>query len=225
MDQSAIKSAMLSAISEELDLWLDKANSITDGYEYESEFIAMTRQLNQILLSKSLGTVSSNRNKKKLHTCFGTFEVNKSHPLWQYTAIFGISSKLQELLCLLAQDHVFEESEHLLGELLGIDISAKQIQRVSEYYGKSLEGLELTYQEGEKASVPTVSQAKEESVYVMVDGSMIYTREEEWKEMKVGRIYSESSRVSVQEKRTEVMNSLYVCTLGNNKEFFKKFEP
>jgi hypothetical protein len=54
---------------------------------------------------------------------------------------------------------------------------------------------------------------------------MIYTREESWKEMKVGRIYSEDSRVCVQETRTEVMNSLYVCTLGNSTDFLKKFEP
>ena len=41
---------------------------------------------------------------------------------------FGISSRLQELLCLLAQGYVFEEAEEILLQLLGIDMSAKQIQ-------------------------------------------------------------------------------------------------
>ena len=50
-------------------------------------------------------------------------------------------------------------------------------------------------------------------------------REEEWKEMKVGRIYSEKSRVSIQKNRTEIMESIYTCTLGNNKSFLKKLEP
>ena len=59
----------------------------------------------------------------------------------------------------------------------------------------------------------------------MVDGSMVYTREDQWKEMKVGRIYSENSRVLVSKNRTEVMDSLYVCTLGGKNDFFKKFEP
>jgi hypothetical protein len=54
---------------------------------------------------------------------------------------------------------------------------------------------------------------------------MVYTREEDWKEMKVGRIYSESTRIPIQENRTELKNSIYVCTLGNNKDFLKKFEP
>ena len=65
MDKSALKSAMLSAISEELDLWLEQENTINDGYEYENEFMKTAQKINRILLSKSLGTVSSNRNKKK----------------------------------------------------------------------------------------------------------------------------------------------------------------
>jgi hypothetical protein len=64
MDKSALKTAMLSAISEELDLWIDKESGITDGYQYESEFINTTRKINRILLSKSLGKISGNRNKK-----------------------------------------------------------------------------------------------------------------------------------------------------------------
>ena len=160
--------------------------------------------------------------------------MNKTHVLCQYTSKFGISSKLQELMCLLAHDHVFTESENLFRELLGLDVCAKQIQRVSEYHGEQLEKYEKNYQEdaGQPQEVPVVPQAvpvvskdSEESVYVMVDGSMIYTREDKWKEMKVGRIYSENSRVLVSKNRTEVMDSLYVCALGSKNDFFKKFEP
>jgi hypothetical protein len=142
-----------------------------------------------------------------------------------HTEKFGISSKLQEVLCLLAQDRVFEESEEILQTLLGIEISAKQIQRLSEYYGGQLEEIEVDYQDN-ILEVPLVEHDKNnEVVYITMDGSMVYTREDGWKEMKVGRIYSEDSRVFIQEKRTEVIGSLYVCTLGNNKEFFKKLEP
>ena len=139
MEKSALKSIMLSAISEELDLWLDKNNTITDGYEYENEFIKTVHKINHILLSKSLGDISCNRNKKKLHTFFGVLEVNKSHVLCQYTSKFGITSKLQEMMCLLAQSNVFEECENLLTDFLGLNVSAKQIQRVSEYHGEELE--------------------------------------------------------------------------------------
>ena len=94
-------------------------------------------------------------------------------------------------------------------DLLGVELSAKQFQRVSEYYGQKLEELEVSYQ-GEKQEVPVVVPSKSnEPVYITMDGSMVFTREESWKEMKVGRIYSESARVSVQEDWTEVMNSLF----------------
>jgi hypothetical protein len=125
---------------------------------------------------------------------------------------------------LTAQGRVFEEAEEQFEAFLGISVSAKQIQRVSEYYGERLEESEESYQE-ECQEIPLISKEKEEVVYITTDGSMVYTREEEWKEMKVGRIYSESSRIPLQKRRTAVMDSLYVCTLGNNKDFIKKFEP
>jgi len=145
--------------------------------------------------------------------------------LCMHTEKFGISSKLQEIICLLANNSVFSEATDSLQYLLGIDISAKQIQRVSEYYGQRLEELEIDYQES-NLKVPLVErQSSKEPVYITMDGSMVYTREEAWKEIKVGRIYTESSRVTIQENRTEIMNSLYVSTLGNNKVFLKKLEP
>jgi hypothetical protein len=142
-----------------------------------------------------------------------------------HTSKFGVSSKMQEIICLLASNNVFEEAEEILHSLLGVNISAKQIQRISEYYGHQLEALEENYQEYHLEVPQVESKKSEQPVYITMDGSMIYTREEEWKEMKVGRIYSEKSRISIQKNRTEVMDSLYVCTLGNNKAFFKKLEP
>ena len=67
-----LKTAMLSAISEELDLWLDKEARIQDGYEYESEFMKTAHNINRILFSKSLGEVSCNRNKKNFTPVLGS---------------------------------------------------------------------------------------------------------------------------------------------------------
>jgi hypothetical protein len=64
MDKTELKTIMLSAISEELDLWLAKEPTINDGYEYENEFMKTAHKINHILLSRSLGEVSCNRNKK-----------------------------------------------------------------------------------------------------------------------------------------------------------------
>ena len=59
--------------------------------------------------------------------------MSKTHALCQHTRHFGISSRLQEIFCLLGQAYVFEESEEVLAQLLDISVSAKQIQRVSEH--------------------------------------------------------------------------------------------
>jgi hypothetical protein len=57
-------------------------------------------------------------------------------------------------------------------------------------------------------------------VYALVDGSMVFTGEEGWNEMKVGRIYAGSARVKIQMERTVVMDSLYVCHMGKHGHFF-----
>ncbi len=132
---------------------------------------------------------------------------------------FGISVKLQENLCLLGQSEVFEDGSALLKKLLGLTMSAKQIQRVSESYGALIEEKELNSivkEEGLKA------EKENDLTYVMLDGSMIFTREEGWKEIKVGRIFSAESIVQVQEKRKEITESLYVCHIGKHTDFLDK---
>ena len=149
--------------------------------------------------------------------------MSKSHPLCQHTEKYGITSKLQELICLVGQDQVFEEGEHLLKALLGVDISAKQIQRVSEHYGSEIELQQAAYVEG-SIEVPVLAvKQKEEPVYMMFDGGMVFTRQG-WKEMKVGRIFKSSSCVAIQPNRNEILRSMYVCHFGGHKEFLAKWE-
>lgn len=127
-------------------------------------------------------------------------------------------------MCLLGQGYVFEEAEELLKELLGVDMSAKQIQRVSEYHGEQLEHQIQSYARDEAAAPVLKLKIPDERVYAMFDGSMIFTREEDWKEIKVGRVFTESSCVGIQENRNKILQSQYVCHLGGHKEFLEKWE-
>jgi hypothetical protein len=128
------------------------------------------------------------------------------------------------MLCLLGQAYVFEESEEILHQLLGITISAKQIQRVSEHYGQALEEQQQQYEEGKKEAPVLKLKQPFEPVYLMLDGSMVFTREEGWKEIKAGRIFNQSSCTAIQQNRNQIMQSLYVCHLGDNKAFTDKWE-
>jgi hypothetical protein len=64
MEKAAIKAAIMDSLSEELDIWLDKQEKITDGYEYEDQFMATAQKVNKIILSKSMGKLPGSRNKK-----------------------------------------------------------------------------------------------------------------------------------------------------------------
>lgn len=160
--------------------------------------------------------------KKKLQTCLGRVEVNKDHVICRNTKIFGISEKLQDLMSLVGQGYVFEEGEEILHRTMGIDINARQIQRVSEYFGNRVEEQIKEY---DPVVLPQVQiKSREEPVYVMPDGSMLFTREQGWMEMKLCRIYSASECIEIQKDRTEIANSVYVTHLGNKNEFFNKLE-
>lgn len=155
-------------------------------------------------------------------TTFGRIEVLKEHILCQSTSRFGMSQRTQAILCTMGQAMVFEEGSEVLEELLGLNLSAKQIQRVSEYYGEKFNGL---VEANCGAVIPQLGSNAEDSVYVMVDGSMLCMRgENHWREMKLGRIFKGSQVVDIQENRRQIVSSIYVSHLGGVDQFFLKLE-
>jgi len=160
--------------------------------------------------------------KKKLQTCLGRIEVNKKHPIGQVKGPFGISEKLQEIICSVGQSSVFEDGEEMVKEMMGVDISAKQIQRVSEYYGAQIENQIET---NNPKVIPELQvKGKHDPMYLMLDGSMVYTRDDGWKEMKLSRMFYGSQNVQIQQDRSQIASSVYVSHLGNNVDFFYKLE-
>ena len=149
-------------------------------------------------------------------------EIGKTHVMAQIKGPFGISEKLRELICLLGQSQVFADGQQLFLQMMGIDMGEKQIQRVSEYYGERIE--EKQAEAIKTAAPPPAALQREEKTYIMMDGSMLFTREDGWKEIKVGRIFSENSRVAIQQNKNIISESQYVCHLGEHMEFFSKME-
>ena len=130
---------------------------------------------------------------------------------------------LQSLICTLAQGSVFEEASNILKKILNLDVSAKQFQRVSEWYGAQLDPIiEANHVE----YIPQLVHKKDrdEYTYVMLDGCMIFTRSDEWKENKLARIFHESKNVEIQKKRNEIIDTVYVSHLGSIDAFLPKLE-
>ena len=112
---------------------------------------------------------------------------------------------------------MFEEGEQILKELLGLSISAKQIQRVSEHYGQQMEEQIASYKLHKQDAPVLPLKQPDEPVYSMLDGSMLFTRENGWTEIKVGRVFTKSSCVGIQDNRNRILQSQYVCHLGGHK--------
>lgn len=65
---------------------------------------------------------------------------------------------------------------------------------------------------------------QDEKVYVEADGSMLFTRDEKWKEVKVGRIFKSSDCISPQGKPGYIRHSQYLAHLGDSKAFTSKMD-
>lgn len=135
----------------------------------------------------------------------------------------NISSLAQETMCCIGQYLVFSEAEQVINNFTNAGINAKQIERVCHKYGQWIEDEDnqVIEQEVYKAHEP---EKANEVHYVSVDGAMYLTREESWKESKLGRIYQSKDIVQLSKTRSELVNSTYVTHLGENKEFIPKMD-
>lgn len=125
---------------------------------------------------------------------------------------FQMSAYLESQVCLMGQHAPFEEAEHLLKELVGVEVAAKQVERVCLYFGERIA----------EAIPDAATQIKGERLYAMLDGSMLLTREQGWKEVKLGRLFTEGDRS--RGERGRIGPSAYIARLGGKEGFLPEFE-
>jgi hypothetical protein len=106
----------------------------------------------------------------------------------------------------------YENCAEVLDKLAGVKVGATQIYRLTDLFGKALE----VVVNAERTLTPLKSN---EVLYSEVDGSMLLTREEGWKEVKVGRIFKSSDCIHAGSKQGWISNSQYAAYLGSSKEF------
>lgn len=128
--------------------------------------------------------------------------------------------------------HTYNRSSDIFKKLLGLEINAKQIERVCTFYGNRL------YQNQSKPP-PVVKKGKKgeasDKLYVLIDGSFVLIRhsslnkEEQsgisgrdcWKEVKLARLVNEQHIVKgISKNRNYVTHSEYVVHLGEAETFF-----
>ena len=155
-------------------------------------------------------------------TSVGKFDLPKSHVLCRGTASFAISERLRRLCCLVGQAEVYDQASELLLEIGGITIGGMQIKRLCTHYGSLLDPLIKADCEAIIPRLPP--ESSKEKVYVMVDGAMLFTRPNQWRELKLARIFTDENVVQLSKSRRHARSSIYVNHLGSVNEFFPKLE-
>lgn len=130
-----------------------------------------------------------------------------------------MSPMLQDFVSYIGQLEVYEKSVEILDKLVGVSLSAMQVNKVTDFYGESCGGEALLQ--------PVLGEVKkQEKLYVEVDGSMLFTRDARWKEVKVGRVFKESDYVVSQRSNAGwIRHSQYIAHLGEHKDFTQKMDP
>lgn len=105
----------------------------------------------------------------------------------------------------------------MLRELLGVAVSAKQIERLCHYFGARLEETAEGFeQQAWSGSGP---------VYGMVDGSMVLTRQAGWREIKLGRLFAAAAHEKGENSpRGRIAHSVYTAHLGHYEAFLSKWQ-
>lgn len=115
-----------------------------------------------------------------------------------------------------------------LEKYLRIPASSSQVDRVVKEYGSKLESqIQAGQAFVEEEIIDRVAQVKEEEkAYVMIDGSMLLTRQaSEWKEIKLARIFHSTHHYELSKNRKWIRDSLYMSHFGCHEEFINKLEP
>lgn len=134
-----------------------------------------------------------------------------------------MSERVRGLCCLLGQHSVYEQASEMFAEILGVELSGMQIQRVCTHYGKWMAS--LVAKNCEQVIPKLKTDDKKQPTYVMIDGMMLPTRgEQSWKEIKLGRIFQHQDVQQLSPKRRQIRQSVYVSHMGGVDKFFPKLE-
>jgi len=199
-------------------------SSDTSSYEFENDFNILFKKLGQKIYQEMVGKVPKSKNERiTIQTSHGDISFPKNHSLATAPGGFKISPYLQEHLCRAGTKMIFEEASEEINKLMGIEVNAKQIERLCHHYGALLDQVDWrqAYNECVQLNLPL----KKQVTYAMIDGSMILTRqkEESWKEVKLCRTFQNKDRVeNISKDRNFIGQSNYVAHLGNHNDFFDK---
>lgn len=138
------------------------------------------------------------------------------HPLdsdWELPAGHN-SEGIQRIASLVGAFMPFEQAAQVLWETSGITLSDSAIRAIAESTGAKMETIITA--EIEKSMAGKPQEPKAEILVVAADGTTVNTREEQWKEVKVGAV---ASYRRINEKEIKPDQISYTAHLGSVENF------
>lgn len=126
-----------------------------------------------------------------------------------------LSPFFRELIIFVGQKECYESAAELINKFLRTATNDTQVFRQTSKMGRVASGLQ-------EREPPVKAVGPDDLVYVQADGSMVLTREDKWKETKVGRVFFQSSVYRETEDRGWIKDSDYVAHLGEHQDFEAK---
>ena len=175
MEDQTRKAQVMSMFSERYDAWVTSQEGQTSAYEYERSFDEFMQQMGHELLQQSVGAELDER-KKSLQSRYGKISVPKKHILCSTPSGFRMTAYWQEQCVYMGQQQVFEQASEVMERFTGTAVTAKQLERLCHCYGQLAE-------EHQEQQANELAAMDERQHYAMVDGGMVLTREDDWREL------------------------------------------
>jgi len=139
---------------------------------------------------------------------------------------------LKEAMLLLGQRIPFDEAREYLKQLLNVDVSTESIRRLVEGVGSAIaksedDRVSELIDENGYVKFDIIEEQKEQIIddtaYMMMDGSMVQTRELKWKEVKNGVLFLQSDNIQADKHHKQITDKKYFSVFNNGESSLKKF--
>jgi len=155
--------------------------------------------------------------KKKLLTHVGRIELDTNHPFSSKAKGVKCSPKMKEMVSYVAKDQCYQEASRTIEKCTGLVVDDNTVYRITQ------EVANIAKEILEERSLEDESEV----LYAGMDGTMVLTRSDGWKEVKVARVFSASSIEYDEEnsdKRSTIGESEYLTHFGKSDEFGVKLQ-
>lgn len=145
----------------------------------------------------------------------------------------GYTHQAEEAVLLLGQRLPFKEAEIFLKALKGISVSHETIQEMTEAVGRNIAREEALRVEAVidstthqlKTNLPPQEKGFiKDTAYLMMDGSMVPTRDKGWKEVRVAVLFRENDRAKTDKHHTQLLRKKYFGTFNSDEDALQAFK-